>query len=97
MNNRIIKSKFSSTDQITYATLKRNIAQVMVYYEDLGYQQYDEVEKMSLSDLVANIGGFLGLFLGMSFLSFVEILDILLQILFYKLSSSKEKVVPYVK
>lgn len=71
----------------------------MVYYKDLGYQQYDEVEKTTLPDLVANIGGLLGLFLGMSFLSFVELFDILLQIFLYKkkLPFKDVKVLPLTK
>lgn len=71
----------------------------MVYYKDLGYQQYDEVEKTTLPDLAANIGGLLGLFLGMSFLSFVELFDILLQIFLYKKKSPFKdvKVLPLTK
>lgn len=84
INNPVIKSKFANQSDLNYETLKRTMVQIMVYYKDLGYQQYDEVEKTTLPDLAANIGGLLGLFLGMSFLSFVELFDILLQIFLYK-------------
>ena len=39
-----------------------------------------ELPKIKIVDLVANLGGILGLFIGISFLSFVEILEIILEI-----------------
>lgn len=59
--------------------------QISVFYSALGYEQYQEQAKMEVIDLVSNIGGTLGLFLGMSFLSFVEILDVFLQICFVRI------------
>jgi len=38
---------------------------------------------MNISDLISGIGGILGLFLGLSFLSFVEILEFICQIIYY--------------
>lgn len=65
---------------VTYEEIKRSVLSLVVYYDDLTYTSYSEVEKTSIIDLVSNIGGTLGLFLGMSFLSFVEIFDLLFQI-----------------
>lgn len=88
-DNPIIQAKFSGNlSQITYESLKRNMVQISVFYGDLGYDQYEEQAKMDITDLVSNIGGTLGLFLGMSFLSFVEFIDILLQIFLYKKTQS---------
>lgn len=85
VNNPIMKAKFTSNpSDLNYDTLQRTMLQVSVFYGHLGYQYYEEAAKMEVSDLVAYIGGTLGLFLGMSFLSFVEILDCLLQIWFYR-------------
>jgi hypothetical protein len=90
MQNPVIQAKYASKpSDLTYGSLKRNLVQISVYYGDLGYQQFDEMEKMNLTDLISNIGGTLGLFLGMSFLSFMEIIDVLLQIIFYKKSNDK--------
>ena len=61
--------------------LKRNMVEIIVLYSDLGYVVFEEVAKMDVLDLVSKIGGILGLFLGMSFLSLIEIIDIFLQIL----------------
>lgn len=85
VNNPIMKAKFASNpSDLNYDTLQRTMLQVSVFYGHLGYQYYEEAAKMEVSDLVAYIGGTLGLFLGMSFLSFVEILDVFLQICFYR-------------
>ena len=40
----------------------------------------NEEIKTQLADLISNIGGFLGLFLGLSFLSLIEFVEILIQI-----------------
>jgi hypothetical protein len=95
MQNPKIQAKYASNPaDLTYDSLKRNLVQVSVYYGDLGYILYEELENMSLEDLISNIGGTLGLFLGMSFLSFMEILDVILQIIFYKKPSDNNKVMP---
>ncbi len=44
---------------------------------------------MNISDLISGIGGILGLFLGLSFLSFVEILEFTYQIVYYTFSICK--------
>lgn len=54
-----------------------------VYFEDSAYTSISEIPKMSFLDLIANIGGlseFLGLFIGISFLSFAEFIELLIEI-----------------
>ena len=89
MQNPIIQAKYTNPSDLTYDSLKRNLVQISVFYRDLGYQQLEELENMSLLDLISGFGGTLGLFLGMSFLSFIEILDVVLQIIFYKKPTDK--------
>ncbi len=45
--------------------------------------------KIEIVDLVSGIGGLLGLFLGMSFLSFAEIIEMFLEALSFFLQRSK--------
>ena len=86
MQNPLIQAKYASKlSELTYDSLKRNMIGISVYYGDLGYDQFDEMEAMSVLDTVSNIGGTLGLFLGTSFLSFAEIIDVIIQIIIYKL------------
>ena len=49
--------------------------QIGVYYETFSYMRVEEEPKMSFEDLIGSLGGHLHLFLGMSLLSFAEILE----------------------
>ena len=71
-NQSQILSRFNNVPP-TYAQLKQSIASVNINYNALGYTQIKEVQKMTVLDLLTNIGGTMGLFLGLSFLSFFEI------------------------
>ncbi|RNA26637.1 acid-sensing ion channel 5 isoform X1 [Brachionus plicatilis] len=53
---------------------------VNVFYDSLEYESIEELEKMDIVDLVSSIGGLLGLFIGISVLSFAEIIEILILI-----------------
>lgn len=95
MKNPVIQAKYAANiTNLKYESLKHNMLQLSIFYGDLGYEQYDEVEDMSWLDLISNIGGTLGLFIGMSFLSFVEIVDIVLQIVLYKNDNKKTSIFP---
>ena len=48
-----------------------------IFYDSLSYKTIEESAKTGWIDLISNIGGTLGLFLGISLLSFGEILEIL--------------------
>ncbi len=53
---------------------------ITIYYSDFSYKSIIEIPKMDFIDLIANIGGNLGLFIGVSFLSFAEIIELILEI-----------------
>ena len=80
--NKIVQ-RFFNYDQsaITYDALKRRIASFNVYYDELSYIRYIELEKTNLVELISSIGGTLGLFLGMSFLSFIEFIDLIIRVI----------------
>lgn len=89
MQNVWIREKYANDmSKLTFDDLKQRMVQISVFYGDLGYDNFDESIKTEVIDLISNIGGTMGLFLGISFLSFVEILDIFLQILFNKKPSN---------
>ena len=60
---------------------------VLVYYDSQRFIQYKEAPSMTGYNLLSNIGGTLGLFLGMSLLSFVEIIETILQLLINKIDN----------
>ena len=62
--------------------ISHNVARVNIFYPKLGYELITEIEAMTLINLLANTGGMLGLFMGMSFLSFVELIEIVSEIVF---------------
>lgn len=58
------------------------MAVLYVYYKDLKYTFISQQPKVELFDLISNIGGILGLFLGVSFLTCVEFFEILFEIIY---------------
>ena len=63
---------------IQNATLEANGIFLTIMYEDLAYVETVEETKISGEDLLGAIGGHLHLFLGMSLLSFVEVIELLI-------------------
>ena len=91
MKNRFKKITNQTLD---YKMIKDNTAYVNIFYEDLTYGYITEKPKTSSLDLIASIGGTLGLFMGCSLLSFIEILEVLLTVISYKLDSRSKKKEP---
>ena len=56
--------------------LEHNLVRVSFYYDTLSYTLSEEKAAMSLDNLIGVLGGHLHLFLGMSFLSFVELVEL---------------------
>jgi len=57
-----------------------NVIWVNIYYENLEYTSISQVAHMDLLDLISNIGSNLSLFIGISFISFAEIVELLIEI-----------------
>lgn len=81
MNNSLIIDKFPN-GTLTYDNLKKSVLSFRVFYDELSYTQINQQPLVLLTNLISNIGGILGLFLGVSFLTIIEFLDIFLEILF---------------
>ena len=71
----------------------KSVAMININYQDLKYTMISQIPNMSFEDLLSNLGGQLGLFIGISFLSFVEIFDALVQIIFILLDKSTNNTV----
>ena len=88
-NNEKLKKLFNGN--FTYELLSESYLEICVYFENLEYTEIRQEIKTTIIDLISNIGGLLGLFLGMSFLSFFEFLELFAQIiwiLFHKNNSN---------
>lgn len=81
LNDSNIVQRFEGK-KLNFEILKRNILSANIYYDELKYTSIREMVKTSESDLVAIVGGILGLFLGISFLSFIEVVEVFLDIYF---------------
>jgi len=57
-----------------------NVIWANIYYENLEYTSISQVAHMDLLDLISNIGSNLSLFIGISFISFAEIVELLIEI-----------------
>nr|XP_022345432.1 degenerin mec-10-like [Crassostrea virginica] len=74
---------------------KDNFLKFVIYYEDLNFKEIVEEPLYDVFHFLSDIGGTLGLFLGASLMSFVEIVQLILEILNYfrnKCSKDKPKV-----
>ena len=88
--NHKLRSKFPRTHNITYEDLRNSMIAFNVFYKSLQFTSITEIAKTELIGLVANIGGLLGLFIGVSFLSFGEIVEIFFEILFIIFEKNKK-------
>lgn len=82
INRTLIRSKYPADYILSYEDLQNSVVAFNVYYDDLKYTIISEVAKSSPTDLASNMGGLLGLFIGVSFLSFGELIEMALEIVF---------------
>ena len=61
---------------------KNSIVKLNIYYDSLSYTVLTETASLDIITLMSNIGGTLGLFLGVSLLTFVEFVEIILAFIF---------------
>jgi hypothetical protein len=66
---------------VTYEMFKESLVRIFIYFDEIKTTEITESPSMTLVDLVANIGGTLGLFIGVSLLSFVEIIELLMEVI----------------
>jgi hypothetical protein len=64
-----------------YFNIATSAFRVNIYFSELTYTRIVEVPNYTPISLISNIGGTLGLFLGMSLLSFIEIVDLVIQMI----------------
>ena len=88
MNNSLIKSKFPN-ENLTYDLIKQSVLSLNVFYGDLAYIEYNQRPKTTFADLISNIGGILGVLIGASFLSILEIIEVLIEVLNFLFSRTK--------
>ena len=81
--NTKLKSDFVYSG-IDLKSAKESIVKLNIYYETLSYKLSNESPQMDIVSLMADIGGTLGLFMGVSVFSLCEIVVVLIEIYFIK-------------
>ncbi|XP_060588552.1 degenerin unc-8-like [Ruditapes philippinarum] len=66
-----------------YDKYRQNFLRVIIYFEDLNYETISQEPLYESVRFLSDIGGAMGLFLGASVLSLVEVLQLLLEIVLY--------------
>ena len=78
----ITSSKLDLAGFGTYEEVKKNYISISVYYPNLIYTYIKQNPKTEIFDLVSSVGGTFGLFLGISFIGIIEVLEWFIQIVF---------------
>jgi hypothetical protein len=64
-SNEVVKTKFPNQTNISFHDIKESVARVVIFYDELKETIITHDVKVQPIDLISNIGGLLGLFLGM--------------------------------
>lgn len=61
--------------ELTTERIRKNVAALNVYFSSMNLHVYSEKAQMDFNSLLSNVGGQIGLFLGVSWLTFFELID----------------------
>ncbi len=64
---------------LSYKEMRESVARVEIGFAHMDQTVITEEKKVEVNDVISSIGGTLGLFLGFSFLSVVELVEIVVQ------------------
>lgn len=78
---RVMLRDFKNGSKIDYQNDKESVLLLNIYFDSLKYTLINEKPKILIEDLVASIGGTMSLFLGISVLSFGELIEIFVQVI----------------
>lgn len=87
----LFNRSFDLNRTLTIDDISKSIARIRIHPYDTKYMIVTEMEAITLINLISNIGGLLGLFMGMSLLSFAEIFDIFFIVLLESWTKKREK------
>jgi hypothetical protein len=68
----------SYSNEVTSVPNENGGIDLRIYYENLQYTSITQIPKEEVSDLIADLGGSLGLFIGLSFMTVFEIGELLI-------------------
>ena len=68
-------TNMTGTNRSAWEDITENIVHLQIYFDSMEYTVVRETPAFGLYDLIANIGGLLGLFLGASLITIMELLE----------------------
>jgi len=80
MNDPKIKSKYPLDHNISLEDLRSSMVAFNVFYKNFQYTQIKQSPKKKFVDIISDFGGTFSLFVGLSFLSFGELIQIIYEI-----------------
>ena len=97
INYKIQMNSFKSSDTFLKTNtnysleMKDDLVFISIYYAKKSYDLITQIPKMQAFDLVSSVGGTLSLFVGVSFLTFVELIEIVMEIIIVYVDKIKLK------
>jgi len=95
LNKPLLLSKFP-VDKQNKENIKKSVIAINVFYRDLHYTEVSQLPKSAIADILASLGGNLGLFMGVSLLTLIEGIQVFLGLFYISLrhvyKSRKNKV-----
>ena len=76
LHKDVVISHYANVTNISKIDIKKDILAVNIYFNNFAYTDITNSPQFGVFDLIGNIGGLVGLFIGVSYLSFFEILDL---------------------
>ncbi|BFZ08249.1 hypothetical protein BsWGS_11288 [Bradybaena similaris] len=70
--------------------IRQNMLRLNIYLEDLSVVEYRQLPAYGLADLFADIGGTLGLWMGISVLTIMELIELIIRLISLLFNSEKE-------
>ena len=70
-----ILDSFFDKNNVTYDIASKSVASALISYKEIKYTEISESPSMTFVDLVAAVGGMLGLFLGFSLMVPIELIE----------------------
>ncbi len=79
-NINLVKDFSNDDKKLNSDRAKESVVRINIFYDSLSYTLSTESPKMDVVSLLSNIGGNLGLFLGVSLISLCELIEALIEI-----------------
>jgi len=70
----------------TFENVTKTFYAIRVYYQDFKYTLIKQQPKIEIFGLISNVGGTLGLFLGFSFISLLELFEVVAELVYNKIN-----------